>query len=122
MEMLEVDTRPGSLPDSIVVALKGPLVVYDLFSIQRLLREDLTATTIVDMTEVPYMDSAGVGMLINAYVSRQKSGRTLALVGVKDRPMAVLKVTHVDSVIPRFNTVEEAEKASGNTAASAGGN
>lgn len=120
--MLEVDTRPGSLPDSIVVALKGPLVVYDLFSIQRLLREDLTATTIVDMTEVPYMDSAGVGMLINAYVSRQKSGRTLALVGVKDRPMAVLKVTHVDSVIPRFNTVEEAEKASGNTAASAGGN
>lgn len=118
--MLAVETRPGGVPESIIVALKGPLVVYDLFSIQRLLREDLTAHTIMDMTEVPYMDSAGVGMLINAYVSRQKSGRTFALVGVKDRPMAVLKITHVDSVIPRYASIEEAEKASGNNAARAG--
>ena len=109
--MLEVETRAGSLPDSIVVSLKGPLVVYDLFTLQRLLREDTTATTILDMTEVPYVDSAGVGMLINAYVSRQKSARGFALVGVKNRPLAILKVTHVDSVIPRFETLDAAEKA-----------
>ena len=117
--MLEVETRAGSLPDSIVVSLKGPLVVYDLFSLQRLLREDTAPTTILDMTEVPYVDSAGVGMLINAYVSRQKSARRFALVGVKSRPLAILKVTHVDTVIPRFETLEAAEKALTDSAAGA---
>ena len=114
MEMLEVTSRAGSIPDSLVVSLKGPLVVYDLFALQNLLREDLTATTIVDMSQVPYIDSAGVGMLINAFVSREKSGRTFALVGVGNRPMAVFKVTHVDSIFPRFSSVEEAERALGN--------
>src|SRR5947209_3347106 len=119
MEMLEVSSRPGTIPDSIIIKISGPLVVYDLFSLQRLLQEDKTATTIMDMSQVPYMDSAGVGMLVNAFVSREKAGRTFALVGVADRPMAVLKVTHVDRIFPRYNTVEEALKALGGSAAEA---
>jgi anti-sigma B factor antagonist len=51
---------------------------------------------ILDMSDVPYMDSAGIGALVGAYVNHQKEGRSLALVGVTDRVRAALQVTRVE--------------------------
>jgi anti-sigma B factor antagonist len=64
---------------------------------------------IIDMTAVPYMDSAGLGVIMNYFVSAQGGGRKLLLVGVNDRVKALLEMTKVDSVLRLCESVQVAE-------------
>jgi anti-anti-sigma factor len=52
---------------------------------------------ILDMTESPYMDSAGLGLLMNYYVSAEKNGRKLLLAGTNQRIQALLQMTRCTS-------------------------
>ena len=58
-----------------ILRLSGPLVLSSFFEFQTLIREDQTDALILDFTAVPYIDSAGIGALVGAYVNRQKTGR-----------------------------------------------
>ena len=55
------------------------------------------------------MDSAAVGFLVNAYVSRQKTGKRLLLAGVDGFAREILTMTRATSVLSLFPSVEEAE-------------
>jgi anti-sigma B factor antagonist len=79
-----------------VLRLTGPLVLNSFFAFQTLIREDQTATLVLDFTGVPYIDSAGIGAMVGAYVHRQKAGRNLLLVGVQPRVRTALQVTKVE--------------------------
>jgi anti-sigma B factor antagonist len=50
----------------------------------------------LDFAAVPYIDSAGIGALVTAYVNRQKDGRGLLLVAVRPRVLTALQVTKVN--------------------------
>jgi anti-sigma B factor antagonist len=63
---------------------------------------------ILDLTEVPYVDSSGLGSLITAYVSRQKAGQRVALSGVNDRVLKLFKITNVESLFLIFPTFDDA--------------
>ncbi|ABF43776.1 anti-sigma-factor antagonist [Candidatus Koribacter versatilis Ellin345] len=80
----------------IVLHLRGPVLISNLFDFQAHVREVKAKDLVIDMTEVPYIDSAGVGVLVGAYVHRQKESRNLVLVGVQDRVRSVLQVTQVE--------------------------
>ena len=75
------------------------------------MRKADVATSILDLTAVPYIDSAGIGVLVGAYVSHQKDGRTLALAGVCERIHNSLKVTQVESFFRFFDSPADAEAA-----------
>jgi anti-sigma B factor antagonist len=75
--------------------LVGPLTISTLFEFQNTVRTS-AGNLVVDMTQVPYIDSAGVGALVGAYVRRNKDGHTLTLAGVNDRVRAILKGTRVE--------------------------
>jgi anti-anti-sigma factor len=63
---------------------------------------------------MPYIDSAGIGCLVGAHVSREHSGRKLILVGANERLLTTLKVTKVDRLFTFAPTVEQARaQASG---------
>jgi anti-anti-sigma factor len=63
------------------------------------------------MTDVPYVDPAGVGVLVGVYITHQKEGRSLALVGVNSRVRTTLAITHVESFFRSFDSLSEAESA-----------
>jgi anti-sigma B factor antagonist len=73
-------------------------------------RSDKSQALIIDLTSVPYVDSAGIGTLVGAYVNRHKDNRSLALVGVNDRVLNTLKISHVDKFFRRFDSLDAAEK------------
>jgi anti-sigma B factor antagonist len=110
-EPLVIEDFPGPKDGQRILRLSGPLVVATLFDFQARVRADNSRALIIDLTRVPYVDSAGIGALVGAYVTHQKEGRTLALVGVSDRLHNALQVTRVDHFFRFFNTTAEAESA-----------
>jgi len=110
-EALTFAQRPGSRDGIEIVSLSGPFTLGNMFQFQRALQEMKPAYLIFDMTQVPYMDSAGLGLLVNFYVAAQKSGRKMAVVGATPRIIALFELTKVDSLLKVYPTVEDAEKA-----------
>src|SRR6266700_976846 len=59
------------------------------------------------LTNATYVDSAGVGALVGAYVRHQKEGHSITLAGVNDRVRGTLKVTQVDRFFEYVDTVTQ---------------
>jgi anti-sigma B factor antagonist len=108
---LSIERREGKAPDTLILRLTGPITLRNLFDFQAQLRaiQPTPPVTILDLTGVPYMDSAGMGALINHHVSCQGKGAKLILTGISPRIMELFKMTRVDSVITQAPTVEAAE-------------
>ena len=94
-----------------ILRLKGPILISNLFDFQARVRSNTSGALILDLTDVPYADSAGVGVLVGAYVTHQKDGRSLALVGVNSRVRNTLSITHVESFFRFFDSLAAAETA-----------
>jgi anti-sigma B factor antagonist len=111
-DFLRIEDRPGAQPGQRVLRLEGALVIATMFEFQSTVRADTSRSLIIDFTSVQYVDSAGIGALVGAYVTRQNSGRKLALVGVSERIHNALKVTHVEQFFRFFDSIGAAEEAS----------
>lgn len=107
-EPLTIDDQPGPQHGQRVLRLAGPLVISNLFDFQAKVRADDSRQLILDFSSVPYVDSAGIGALVGAYVTHQKDGRSLALVGVSDRVHSALKVTRVAQFFKFYDSVAAA--------------
>jgi anti-sigma B factor antagonist len=110
-EPLSIEDFEGSMPGQRVLRLQGPVVLGTLFQFQGAIRAKAAPTLIIDFTNVPYIDSAGIGALVGAYVSHNKEGRKLALVGVSERLFTALKVTRVEQFFRIYSSLPEAEQA-----------
>ncbi len=110
-DQLQLDARDGATPGQRVIVLTGVLTISTLFAFQDFTHADTVLNTlIVDMTDVPYIDSAGLGSLIAAYVSREREARRFVLAGVNDRVKMVMTVSGVDQLFQTYPTLSEAEK------------
>jgi len=108
---LQIDEIPGSKEGIRVLRLTGPLTLSNVFGFQSKVRSDTSRALILDFSAVPLADSAGIGALVGAYVTRQNSHRTLGLVGVNQRIHQALQVTRVEHFFKFFDSVADAEKA-----------
>jgi anti-sigma B factor antagonist len=110
-DSLRIDDRPGTQPGQRVLSLTGALVLATVFDFQAMVRADQSRSLIIDFTNVAYVDSAGIGALVGAYVTRQNGGRGLALVGVSERIHNALKITQVEPFFHFYDSVGAAEEA-----------
>jgi anti-anti-sigma factor len=108
-EPLTVTAMDGKGDGVLVLALQGPLTLANIFLFQEEIARHEPRLLIVDLTESPYMDSAGLGSLMNAYVHAQKNGRRLVLAGANMRVNALLELTKVHLILKNYATVAEAE-------------
>lgn len=112
---LTVERYAGVADDQRILLLHGPLTMETSTHFERAVRNESADTMILDFTDVPYIDSVGLGALVTTYVSHQKSGRCLVLTGVKPRVRKILEITNVQKFFMTFETTWEAVEALGNT-------
>lgn len=62
----------------------------------------------IDMTDVSFMDSSGLGILAGAVKRAAAGGGSVVLVGVCDHIMNTLRITGMTKVLPVFSTLDEA--------------
>ncbi|HXW55933.1 MAG TPA: STAS domain-containing protein [Candidatus Cybelea sp.] len=108
-EKLQMIAAKGTRSGLSILRLTGPLSIHTLFAFHDAVRKDPPPALILDFSGVPYMDSAGLGVLVGAQVTAQKAGRTLAITGINQQVRALLEMTHVLGIFQLFQTVEEAE-------------
>ena len=63
---------------------------------------------VVNMAEVPYIDSAGLGSLVSGLSAIKKSGGALVLSDVQPRVAQLLELTNLTGVLKSFPTEREA--------------
>jgi anti-anti-sigma factor len=92
-----------------VLKLVGPLTIRTLFDFQAVSRQATTKPVIIDLSGVPYMDSAGLGCIVSVFTSCQNRGFGFAVCGLSSRLQSLFEVTHVSTLLPTFDTLEAAE-------------
>jgi len=92
-----------------ILRLCGPLILTTLAEFQSRVRADQSHNLILDLTDVPYIDSAGIGALVGTYVRHQRDENGLSLVGVTDRVHQALKIAHIERFFRFFDTLGEAQ-------------
>lgn len=102
---------PGPEEGVTVLQLVGPLTLSNMFAFQAQFRSARPACLILDMAGVPYMDSAGLGLIVNYHVGAQADHRTFLLAGVLPRVLALFEMSKVDKILRFYPTVEEASAA-----------
>jgi anti-anti-sigma factor len=110
-EPLTFEVVPGRTPETRIFRLHGPITLANLFEFQKALNAGTEKLTIIDFTESEYMDSAGLGALLNFYVSGKRRGRQLRLVAVNYRVGELLKLTTANTLIKTYDSIDAAEAA-----------
>ena len=110
-EPLTFEVVSGNTADTRIFRLHGPITLSNLFDFQKVLTGGTEKVTILDFTESEYIDSAGLGVILNYYVSGKRHGRTIRLVAVNYRVAELLKLTSANTLIKSYDTVEAAEAA-----------
>jgi anti-sigma B factor antagonist len=100
-----------------IIELKGNLVggadaqvfrdkVYQLI-------EDGKKNVVVDMSNVKFMNSSGIGILISGYTTLKNASGELKLAHISDNVQGVLNVTKLNQIFDIHDRVEDAAKSFG---------
>ena len=111
--------RPGDHPIKsvrwvdrvVVVHVQGDIDLSRSVEFQQGLLELLDGRPrgiVVNLSDVPYMDSSGVASLVKLMSRARKKRLSLHLTGLRDRVRSVFEITRLDSVFDIRATDEEA--------------
>jgi anti-sigma B factor antagonist len=110
-EAFRVVQEPRSNGEQTILTLKGPMTSASAAAFVEAIAAVASQRLILDMTDVPFVDSMAVGSLVRAFVACHKSGRKLALVGLGHRVQNVMHLTGIGPLFDVYSTVAEAEAA-----------
>lgn len=66
------------------------------------------ATVVVNLANVPYMDSSGVATLVEAMQVARKTNSRLVLCGMQTRVRSIFEIARLDMVFTIVSTLDEA--------------
>jgi anti-sigma B factor antagonist len=98
--------------DVTILQMSGRLVMFEGDSILKQTVDELVrqgrTKLLIDLGEVNYIDSAGIGMLIAKYLSVRRKGGDLKLLHLNTRGLLVLTITRLLNVFETFETEDAA--------------
>ena len=105
---------------SVTIRQSGPISLLDVSgrltsfetgalrdSISRLLK-DGRKNIVLNLSDLQYLDSSGIGELARIYVSVVKVSGQMKVVGLSPKVEEILKITHLYQVFPEFPNEEAA--------------
>jgi len=113
MEPFRLDlTREISSDDQInTTRLDGKLTLETVNNFISAMRADATPRLVLDMSGVSFLDSAGVGALVQIFVHRRAKNQRFALAALPKQGDAVMTVAGMRKLMPIYESVEQARAA-----------
>lgn len=99
---VDVDTRD---PDRSIIAIRGDIDAYGGHVLRDAITDALQidSDVVVDLSDVNFVDSAGVGVLVGGHRAAEKAGRTFTIRHPSKRVEVLLEVTGLN----RLFTIEQ---------------
>lgn len=73
-----------------------------------LLAENYIKKIVFDFSKTVFMDSSGIGVLLNRYKQMERSGGKVAVCGAGPQILRVLTIGGVEKLVPRYDSIEAA--------------
>ena len=108
MDQFQIRSAEGSAGICILKVI-GPLTLANVFDFQNTARNETDRAIIIDLSDVPFMDSFGLGSILGVFASCQRTKRGFALAGAASRVRTLLEVAKADRILLVADTVENAE-------------
>ena len=100
---------------AVVIELKGKLVGGPLSSeFSNTLYNHMDKgekNVVVDLGNVTYINSSGLGILISGLTSMRKNGGDLKLANINNKVEGLLSITKLNQIFEQFDSVDEAAKS-----------
>jgi anti-anti-sigma factor len=99
------------LPGVTVISVGGELDATNEGSLSAFVRDARREPgdhVVFDLSEVHFMDSAGLRVLLNTYTYSQKHGGSVHLAALQPMPARLMEITRIVSHIPVHTTLEDA--------------
>jgi anti-sigma B factor antagonist len=109
---LDLISQPASDAGPKIVRLQGKLALETVHNFVATLRAETAARLVLDMSGVSFLDSAGVGALVQIFVHRRAQGQGFALAALTQQGNAVMTVAGLKKLLPTYDSVDEARRAS----------
>lgn len=100
--------------DALILTLSGEVDLHsspELRATMSELVQHAKPRVILDLSQVPYMDSSGVGTLVEAKRLVEREEAQLILVNPQQRVMGVFEITHLDRFFTICASIDEAKQA-----------
>jgi anti-anti-sigma factor len=94
-----------------VAKLEGKLVLETVTEFLKTMRPQAASSLVLDMSGVSFLDSAGVGALVQMFVHRRNQGQKFALAALTEQGVAIMQVSGLVKLLPIFPSVGEAQAA-----------
>ncbi len=105
-----IEVMPDPRPDVQILKLHGPLTIHNYYDFQDLTRKQpLPRLLFVDLSDVPYIDSAALGSFVGIHVSCEGTDRKYALVGSNDRLKNLFDLAYVRAFLVIYDSLAEAQ-------------
>ena len=118
---LEINTKKEG--QILVVRVSGRIVYGDESNqLRDAVKEAIAAKptgVVINLSQVPYIDSGGIGTVVGLYTSAHGAGIDLKLAGANAKVEQVLRITHLHTVIPVYTSEAQALASFGPQVASA---
>jgi anti-sigma B factor antagonist len=105
---LDLERLPGSDANRLVTRLTGKLSLETVYNFIQTLRPEPAAHLVLDMSGVSFLDSAGVGALVQLFVHRRNAGKSFALAGLTQQGNAVIQVAGLTKLLPIHPSLDQA--------------
>ena len=105
-------------PDIVLLHIYGRITLgrecQDVeLAVDGLIRDE-ARKVVFDLSELNYIDSTGVGILVMCYTKMRKAGGELRLASLQPHIADLMKMTRLDSIMPAYPTVDAAVENFGN--------
>jgi len=105
-----IERLPGKSPDVAIMRIVGPMTLGGAHIVRNAFRSgQLPTHTILDMSAVPYVDSAGMSEIISHEIYCRDHGARLTLTHVTERVQSMFRITRLHGVLHIVDTVKHAE-------------
>ena len=105
---MQIATTPGS--DRYVITVSGEVDLATSPELDNAIIDAIesgTSSLAIDLTDVSFMDSSGLGVIVRGLKRCREADKDLDLVITNERVLKVFGITGLDQVIPIHDSIED---------------
>ncbi|MEN3009056.1 STAS domain-containing protein [Pseudothermotoga sp.] len=110
--MIEANVKFEEHSDKLLCKINGDFDAYHSAEIKKLIKEKMDGSKaskiVIDMSNVPYVDSAGLGAMVAVLKDTRNLGKELILMGLRQNVKRIFEMTRLDKVFKIVDVLEEA--------------